>query len=237
MKRVLLAALLAAAAALVQPARAEVQVLEYRVEHPLYGDIGTYTTVVERHGDAVEVRSDLHIAVKLLGVVVHRQDGTSVERWDAGRLVAFHSRTDANGEVTAVAAEVRGEEFVIDSSLGRFTAPLDVRPSNPWSPEILGASIIMSTRTGKLFKVRLGRTADRVVVVDGKPTPLREYEVVGEKRQALWLDESGAPIAFRTEENGTTIAFVLAPYASSSLRRSLWPAPASDSFDVANSSR
>jgi hypothetical protein len=39
---------------------------------------------------------------------------------------------------------------------------------------------------------------------------LHQYEIVGDKRQFVWLDSSGTPVAFRTEEDGAPVDFVLA---------------------------
>src|SRR5258708_7083238 len=70
-------------------AQAAPQVYEYRVEHPLYGDIGTYTNIVDQSGDSAEVETKLNIVVKLLGVVVHRQAAERREDWEHGRLTLF----------------------------------------------------------------------------------------------------------------------------------------------------
>ena len=73
------------------PAAADPLVYEYRVAHPLYGDIGTYTNVVRQTGDSVDVETKLHIVVKLLGLVVHRQEAERREHWIGDRLTLFCS--------------------------------------------------------------------------------------------------------------------------------------------------
>jgi hypothetical protein len=195
------------------PALAQPQVYEYRVEHPVYGEIGTYTNVVDEAGDRVDVHSILHVAVKFLGVSVYRQDADSAEHWENGRLVMFHSATTTNGERMEVSGSAQEEGFMIKRPTGLALAPANIHPSNPWSTNILGSDMIMSTKTGKLFNVRLGRTEEKLVDVHGHQAWLREYQVIGEKRQVLWLDEEGTPVGFRTEEDGTQINFVLARHA------------------------
>ncbi len=186
------------------------QVFQYRVEHPLYGDIGTYTNIVKRTGDTANVETKMNIAVKLLGVVVHREEAERDEHWQRDKLTLFHSRTATNGKVQEVSGEARDNTFVITSPQGTVTAPASVRPSNPWSPSILGGNVIMSTKSGRLFNMRIASETEQVVPVDGHSERLRRYEIIGDKHQFVWLDGRGTPVAFRTEEDGSPIDFVLA---------------------------
>jgi hypothetical protein len=201
------------AVAQIGPLSAQPQVFEYRVEHPVYGEIGTYTNTVDDAGGRVDVHSRLRVAVRLLGVTVYRQEADSDEHWENGRLIDFHSATTTNGTRSEVSGAAHEESFVITRPTGMVLAPVNIYPSNPWSTNILGADMIMSTKSGKLFNVRLGKTEEKLVAVGGRPAWLREYQVIGEKRQVLWLDEEGTPVGFRTEEDGTAIDFVLIRHA------------------------
>ena len=54
-------------------AHAAPQVLTYRIEHPTYGAIGTYTNTITRNGNDATVRTELRVAVSpraVLHVVV-----------------------------------------------------------------------------------------------------------------------------------------------------------------------
>jgi hypothetical protein len=193
-------------------AHADRLVYEYRVMHPLYGDIGTYTNLVDQTPDHANVETRMNLVVKLLGVVVHRQSAERHEDWLHGRLVAFHGVTQTNGEKIELTGEASGDAFIVHSPLGRLTAPANVYPSNPWTGDILGTNMIMSTKTGRLFPVRIGSETAETVPVDGKPLRLREYAIQGEKQQFVWLNENGIPVAFRTEEGGSMVDFVLTRY-------------------------
>lgn len=208
-------------------AHAERLVYEYRVEHPLYGEIGTYTNIVDQSGDSTEVETKMNIVVKLLGVVVHRQAAERREDWQRGRLTLFHGVTDTNGEKMELTGEARGESFIIHSPLGQIAAPANVHPSNPWSAAILKTNTVMSTKSGRLFAVRVGRETTETVMVAGKPLRLRQFDIQGEKRQFVWLDDRGVPVAFRTEEGGNPIDFVLTRYPSGEPQN--WPGPEKES--------
>lgn len=190
------------------------QVYQYRVEHPLYGDIGTYTNIVTKIGDTADVETKLHVVVKLLGIVVHRQEAEREEHWQNDRLTLFRSVTETNGKPLEVDGAAHGNAFVITSPAGTITAPADVRPTNPWSPAVLNADVVMSTKSGRIFRAHLNDVKDEVVTVGGKPERLRRFDVTTDKPQSVWLDEHNVPVAFRTVEDGTPIDFVLTRYPS-----------------------
>ncbi len=207
--RVLLAALFLVGLVAVPPALASSQRFEYRVEHPSHGNIGTYINRVERNGDRTTVESELHIAVKVLGVVVYRQEGRRIEHWQGERFVGFEGVTITNGERLEVRGEARANGFVITTPAGTTVAPLGVHPSNPWSPAVLNADYMMSTRTGQVTAVQVIAGAKAPAAFSAGSANLHQYEIIDDKRQFVWFDDRGTPIAFRTEERGTPIDFVL----------------------------
>lgn len=198
-----------AACAFVMPAYAETQTYQYEVEHPTFGHIGTYTNIIEQTGDRTHVETVLHVAIRLLGFVVYRQDATRSEDWHNGRLVAFHGVTTTNGTSVDVTGEARGNTFVITTPDGTTLAPADVRTSNPWSPNFLGAHVVMSTKSGRTEDVRITGGGETPVTFDGKTQLLRQYLVDGQKRGVVWLDARSVPIAFKVWEDGTPIDLVL----------------------------
>jgi len=206
-----------------QDPSAQKQVYEYKVEHPLYGDIGTYTNIVEQSGDAANVETQMRIVVKMLGVVVHREEAERNEHWLRDRLTLFHSRTLVNGNVEEVSGKALDNGFVINSPRGTVTAPAAVRPSNPWSPAVLDGKVIMSTKSGRLFNMRIASETELPISVDGQTKHLRRYEIVGDKRQFVWMDEHNVPLAFSTEEGGSQVVFVLTRYPSGEPQN--WPGP------------
>jgi len=191
------------------PARSEPLTFVYHVEHPTYGDVGTYTNVIIQNGDSVDIQTDLHVAVKVLGVRLFHQDAKRLEHWESGRLISFHGGTDDNGREIDVDGKARDDAFVIQSPLGDFTAPARVHPSNPWSQQCLNTDTMMGTKTGKVMKVAVTDTGIVDVVFDGKPTRLHQYFIDSDKHQVVWLDDSGVVAGFETEEAGTRIRFIL----------------------------
>ena len=199
-------ALIAASAA---PAMAAAESYEYRVVHPTYGDIGSYTNLVERVGNDTEVTSNLRIAVRVLGIVIYRQEAQRTEHWQGQRLVRFDGLTVTNGDRIEVHGEARDGGFAVTTAAGTVVAPADVHPSNPWSAMVLDTSYMMSTRTGQILRAQVSGGEVKPVALAGNVLRLHEYEVDTDKRQFVWLDDNGTPVAFRTAEHGTPIDFIL----------------------------
>jgi len=191
------------------PAHAGVQTFLYEVEHPTYGKIGTYTNTVSRMGDDVEVRTQVHIAVKMLGIRLFHQDADRTEEWKAGRLVAFHSDTDDDGKKIDVNGAALDNSFVISTPRGKIDAPPQVHPSNPWGRQVLDTDTMMSSKTGTVLPVSVTDTGVTTVDFDGKKMKLHQFFVDSDKHQIVWVDDAGVVQAFQTEEKGARINFVL----------------------------
>ena len=189
---------------------AATRVLTYNVEHPTYGIIGTYTNIISENRDSADVRTDLHVSVKVIGIPLFHQDATREEHWQDQRLIGFRSSTDDNGTRILVTGQAVGDHFMIRStSNGNLIAPAQVHPSNPWSSFLVRSGTIMSTKTGRLNPVVVQDAGDVNVSLDGRSTRLHQWFVDGEKHQVVWIDRRGVIAAFQTQENGQTINFVL----------------------------
>lgn len=199
------------------PALAAQQVYEYRIEHPEYGDIGTYTNIVTRRGDATVVTTALHVAVKFLGIVVYRQEAQRTEQWQGDRFVGFEGITTTNGDKLEVHGQAEGDHFVITSPRGTVTAPADIHPSNPWSLEVLNSDLMMSTRSGQIFDVRVSDKKEDTVKFDGVPQKVYRYDIFTDKHQVVWVDARGVTVAFRSMEKGTPVNFVLRESSTAAL--------------------
>jgi Domain of unknown function (DUF6134) len=210
LRLVSLAAVLAGIVVLLcPPARAGETVYDYRIEHPRYGTIGTYRNVIKEDGGKAEVDTEIHVAVSLLGIVVYRQDGTRVEHWQGDRFVGIDGVTVTNGKRIEIHGQAKGDEFVVTTPTGTVVAPARVHPSNPWARMVLDSDMMMSTKTGHVEKVSVSGGRLEQIKLDGKEFRLHGYEIVGTKRQFVWLDDHDVPVAFRVEEDGTPIDFVM----------------------------
>lgn len=190
-------------------AQANERVFEYTIQHPVFGEIGTYTNHVKAAGDRTEVNTTVEVAVNVAGSLIYRQNATRHEKWSGERLVAFSSVTQTNEERLEVRGQAEGDDFVLTTPQGVVTAPAGVRPTNPWSLAIVKAEMLIAPMSGRLFRARITDREEILPGRDGRARTLRRYEIVGDKRQVVWFDEAGVPLAFRSEEGGVNIDFVL----------------------------
>ncbi|MBV9521831.1 MAG: hypothetical protein JO010_03505 [Alphaproteobacteria bacterium] len=211
---VILAASLARAAA-----AAPDQTYVYEVEHPQYGNIGTYSDTVEQIGDQRRIDTKVRVAVKVLGIVMFRQEADRSELWRGDHLVSFHSVTVTNGDKIEVTGEAKNGGFLISSPAGTVLAPANVYPSSPWAAAMPQPAMMMSTKTGKLFPVRVADAGQPAIVsLYGSPVEVRHFAFQTDKHQDVWMNRRGIPVRFRTEEDGTPIDFVLNPQQVAELK-------------------
>jgi hypothetical protein len=204
-----MALLLAIAVASPCPA-SSARIYRYSVKHPIYGDIGSYTNHIEGPDSDARVESELHIAVRILGVIVYREDAVRTEQWRAGRMTFFDGLTVTNGRAIHVSGTAKGAHFAITSPEGSALAPADVKPSNPWSLSMLRDGAMMSTKTGRLFQAHVIVGPTEPFSKSGDGPPARRYDVISDKREPVWFDERGVAVAFGTVSGDARIMFVLA---------------------------
>jgi hypothetical protein len=182
----------------------------YRVNHSVFGDIGTYTNIVEPSRDGTTVKTKAHFEVKMLGVRLHREDAERTERWQGNRLVSFHGVTDKGEGPQEVKGEARGNNFVITSSQGTVNAPASIHPANPWSDAFLRSSTMMRPDSGKIEQVRIGGGQETAVKIDGASIPAVKYEIDGNTKYTVWLDARGVPVMFWINDDTGKVTFTLA---------------------------
>jgi hypothetical protein len=117
--------------------------------------------------------------------------------------------TNKGSGATVLKGEARGNSFVISSPTGTITAPATVHPANPWSANFLNSNTMMRPDNGKLEKVNVSGGQQAVVTIDGKPLRARKYEVSGDGRYTVWLDEKGVPVEFIADDDGGKVTFTL----------------------------
>lgn len=186
------------------------KVLTYAVHHSTHGKIGTYTNIIRDTGAEATVRNEFRVQVKVLLVVAHKEVGSSKETWKNGRLVSFESKTQENGEKTGVQGRAAGEKFVIETADGSREAPADVFPNNPWTKDILKASVLLGTKSGILYNVSASEGVKKDLELAGKTVTTDYFLVDGDAKYELWFDERGVPLKFSEIGDKSVITFKLA---------------------------
>jgi len=191
------------------PALAGQQVYTYVVVHPIYGEIGTFTDTIDRNPGTLQIDGHLRVAVTFLGIVAYREESDTTEVLRGNRLMSLQSVTDKDGRHFEVHGEAQGDQFIVNATLGSYTAPASIIPSDPWVLKHTGNELVISTASGRMMNVQVSGGEYDTVSMNGNLVSARHYIVNGSKRQDVWLDSREIPIMFRTLENGTPIDFVL----------------------------
>jgi hypothetical protein len=191
------------------PALAQESAYSYDIVHPFYGSIGTFTETIARSGDTTRIDSHLRVAVRILGIVVHREEGDHTEIFRGDRLVSLESTTTTNGTRIDVRGEAEGDRFVVTSPAGVVEAPADVAPSDPWVLKQLGAGTVVSIKTGRIIPTRVSGGEPMRVPLQGAMVETRHFTATGDRQQEVWLSDQNVPIKFRSIERGTAIDFIL----------------------------
>ena len=181
----------------------------YAVLHPRYGEIGTFTDRIDRTPKTMRIEGRLRVAVRFLGIVRYRKETDVTAIMRDGRLISLQSVTNKGCEYLHVRGEAQGDQFVVNTTGGTFSAgPATILPSDPFVLKT-GEGTMISTETGRISNVRVSGGDHDTVSVNGVAISGRRFSVVGVTRRDVWLDDHGIPVMFRVVENGTPIDFVL----------------------------
>jgi len=181
----------------------------YKVVHSTYGDIGTYANLVQTSGDSTKVTTTVHLEVKVLGIVMHREDDERTEQWKNNRLVSFHGVTDKNGNTIVVNGQAKDNQFIISTPSGTYAAPASVHPANPWSAASLQSTTMMQVDTGKVDPVKVVPGKEATIDLGGSKVAAREYQITGGKNSKVWIDAQGVPVKFSVDDESGEVVFTL----------------------------
>jgi hypothetical protein len=190
-------------------ASADVRQLVYNVKHSVFGDIGSYTNLIEANGAAVTIKTTAHFLVTALGVGLHREDAQRTEQWQGDRLMAFHGVTKKNGDTIEVQGKAEGNNFVISSPLGTITAPGTIKPANPWSSRSLDSTTMMRVDNGKVEQVSVKDDGQTNIALDGASVTAHEYEISGSTHYKIWIDKRDIPVMFVVDDDSGQVTFTL----------------------------
>jgi hypothetical protein len=190
----------------------------YRVQHPKYGDVGTYTNTIEKAAGNTTVTTQGRVKISIFGVVAYRQEFVCIERWIGSRLVNFHGVTTKNGRRTEVNGAATGSEFTLTTPAGTVSVPDNVKLANPWSETILKSGAVLSSQIvvtperGSVEKVSVTGGEPAAVTLNGYEIETRHYRMEFQdapESYEVWFDEGGIPVRFADVSGNDTVTFNL----------------------------
>jgi len=181
----------------------------YEVNHSVFGEIGTYTNLIEQAGPTKTVKTSAHFVVKALGISMLCDDAERTEKWQGDRLVSFEGVTKKNGDTIEIKGQANGSSFVISSPLGTITAPGTIHPANPVSLKSLQSTTMMRVDNGKVEQVKLSGGGETTVSVNGNSVKAREYEITGSTHYKIWINNEDIPVKFVVDDDSGEVTFTL----------------------------
>jgi hypothetical protein len=150
--------------------------------------IGTNTVDIERRGDAVQVKTNTKILVKVMLIEAYRYDHDSTETWKSGQLVAFHSETNDNGTQHSVSVTPGTGKLDILADGKHNDAPLTLRPASFWDKNFDAQKELFDPANGKRLAVQIKDLGDDKIAVNGTSHQARHYKISGDLERDVWFD-------------------------------------------------
>ena len=118
-------------------------------------EVGYHRVSFRREGETTSMSVEAQVEVTFLGLVLFRFRHRGSETWANGRLVAFETETDDDGDPAAVAVRRNGaDDFEVKTIADTQVAPGDSIPSSLWRLGILemrARDELLHTITGALL--------------------------------------------------------------------------------------
>lgn len=185
------------------------RVLTYKAVHAKYGDIGTYSNTIAVKDGVTTVTNQVRLRVRILGIIAHREEGDRTEQWKDGRLMAFQGITAVNGDRVEVKGEAKGDTFAVTTPSGTVAAPADIRLSNPWSDNFIGATMMMAVDSGRLQPVNVGKGEKTPVKLGDATVESLRFDIVSKPPYQVWLDGNRVPVMFNVDDESGIVTFTL----------------------------
>lgn len=171
--------------------------------------IGTHTIVARHDGQDLVLDIAVAIKVKIAFVTAYRYEQTRREVWREGRLVAFESDTNDDGDKAKISGKLDGDMLVVSGPGGTTKVRADIIPNSWWNPELPKQSELLSTLDGKILKVGVQDAGEETVDTAKGPVKARHYILSGEVERDVWYDAQGRWVHMRTGHGGTPVDWVL----------------------------
>jgi hypothetical protein len=162
--------------------------------------IGSHVLTFATRGEETRVSIRTDVAVKLLFVTAYRFEHEGHEVWRNGRLVAYTSHTNDDGETKSLRVEPNGSDLKIDGSAARYLADAGIVPASLWNRRIVEQTRLMNTLDGTQMAVRVQDAGMDTVAVGGRRLPARHYVISGDLSREIWFDAEG--VLSRVRFNG-----------------------------------
>ncbi len=177
--------------------------------------IGYHRYMLHESGAERELKIEARFNVKVLFINVYRYAHDNSERWRGDCLAALNARTDDNGKVSEVGAELQGERLAVATSVAATRAREMVEGCLMsfayWNPNILRQTRLLNAQTGKVESVSITALGEEKINVRGMPVAATRYRIAGAKHPIdLWYGADRSWLALQsTFDSGRRLRYEL----------------------------
>lgn len=157
-------------------------------------DIGDYVVTFRGSGDdvTVDIATDVHVRVPVIGVSAYRFSQTSTETWRGGQLAGLTSRTDDNGTPHDIRV---GATSLIPASL--------------WNADMVRSSAVLNTIDGSTDPISVSNLGTENVATGSGTVAATHYALRGRLNRDLWYAGATLVHVRFAAEDGSQVDYVL----------------------------
>ncbi len=171
--------------------------------------IGSHRVRFERRGDRLEVRMQIDIAVRILGLTVYSYRQDSLETWVGERLHAYDSDTTEDDARFVVVGRAGADGFDVTAKKERAVAPADIMIASYWTPAICIQTRLIEPKRGRLREQQVLGEVPVEVRIGGTVRPAREFRIAGILDGSCTYDEAGRWVGARFRKRDSEIVYQL----------------------------
>lgn len=175
--------------------------------------IGTHTVLYASTTGDTQVRTEIHLLVKVAFFTAFAFSHRSHETWRGGRLLSLDSETVEHGETLQVQGAATPEGFRVVSKGGPFIAASATLTSNSlWTPAVLEQETLVDAQHGGLIGVSARRFADEEIAIGTRQLPVTRYTFITPYLAgSIWYDLHDRWVRGEFERDGAKIQYQLDP--------------------------
>jgi hypothetical protein len=173
-------------------------------------DIGTQSVEFIRNGDRLTVRTHVNIVVTVLGIPVFRFVHEAEEQWQNGRLTAFKSKSNDDGEPRNVALKLEGDRLRGTYNGRTLDLPATLIPASLWRPDTVQQRVLLDPIKGRDRQVTVIDKGLEKVKIRGQVLEAHHYAMTGQITRDIWYGPDGQIVQVRfPAKDGSQIQVVL----------------------------
>ena len=130
--------------------------------------IGKHIFSFKKLEDQLAVESEISFEIKKFGVVLYKYYVKGTEVYKNGKLIKFNSKTNQNGKKKYVNLKLENDNYLIDGSSYKGTAPIEYLIGTWWNHSIVKAPAQISAVSGRIIKQKVTFLGKEDIIIGGK---------------------------------------------------------------------